>query len=130
MNAIRITLTFIPVPLYDVNAELVKPSMYEDILAGALVEIQFTFSHWLIHNPAKDQYACDVQRIKVISPPQIVASNFKNTNKISNDPTSLAKTLGLLAQIKNYTPDLINKYALLQVLMMTRFLPSFFAIPA
>jgi len=82
MDHIRPTHNVNPIPAYDVDGQLVRPNLYEDVLAGALVELEFTLQHWYIRGNValgtspKHQFSADVMRIKVLSPPKIKTSNY------------------------------------------------------
>ncbi len=87
MEHIRPTHNVNPIPAYDVDGHLIRPNMYEDVLAGALVEIEFTLQHWYIRGnvglgiPPKHQFSADLERIKVLSPPKIITSNYASVKR-------------------------------------------------
>ena len=42
------THRLVPLPVYDSNRMLISPSRYKDAVAGALLCINFTLTHWFI----------------------------------------------------------------------------------
>jgi hypothetical protein len=42
------THCLVPLPVYDTNGMLIPPSRYKDDVAGALLRVNFTLTHWSI----------------------------------------------------------------------------------
>ena len=40
----------VPLPVYNLNANLIPPNQCKDALAGAISCVTFTLNHWLIDN--------------------------------------------------------------------------------
>lgn len=74
LQAIKAAAThdIIPLPAYDVNGKLIRPQDYRHLLAGAVVEVHFTLTHWTIASrrgdPPADTYVADVQYMRVLVP--------------------------------------------------------------
>ncbi|KAI5983548.1 hypothetical protein EDD15DRAFT_2202033 [Pisolithus albus] len=67
---LKSTHRLLPVPAYDLEGNLLKPSTYRRYLQGALVEIHFTLSHWGIAGAKRDVYGGEIELIRLLEPPR------------------------------------------------------------
>ena len=69
----RTTHKVSPLKAYDVDYDVIHPEDYRSKLAGALVEIIFTMTHWPEPNwvgiPTVDIYVADIVGIRVLAKP-------------------------------------------------------------
>ena len=68
----------VPLPAYDMKGNLIRPDKYKEALAGALVRVSFTLSHWYIasRNPTNN-FVADVKSIRVLIDPTAPKSPTK-----------------------------------------------------
>ncbi|KAI6152800.1 hypothetical protein EDD17DRAFT_1635375 [Pisolithus thermaeus] len=67
--SLKSTHRLLPVPAYDLDNDLIRPSAYRRSLQGALVEIHFTLSHWGIAAVRRDVYGAEIRQIRLLVPP-------------------------------------------------------------
>ncbi|KAI6004719.1 hypothetical protein EDD15DRAFT_2359476 [Pisolithus albus] len=72
--SLKATHRLLPIPAYDVQGNLLKPSTYRRYLQGALVEIHFTLTHWGIAGVKKDVYGGEIELIRILDAPQHIPS--------------------------------------------------------
>ena len=66
----------VPLPIYDATGALIPPSRYKDAVAGALVRVNFSLTHWFI--PASgageglNTFVADIKSAKILvdAPPR------------------------------------------------------------
>ena len=63
-----------PIPAYDMHGYLIPPNLYRSHLAGAVVELHFELTHWLMKGRngevSCDTYAADIVVIRVLVLPK------------------------------------------------------------
>lgn len=73
----------VPVPVYNVKGDLIRPEAYQHSLDGAIVELHFNLTHWAIAGRKgslpSDQFIAEIKVIQVLVPPR--ASNSSMTKK-------------------------------------------------
>ena len=71
----------VPLPAYDLQGNLIPPERYRNALAGALVRINFTISHWYISPTAiKDptnSFVANVTAIRILADPTPIKMPMK-----------------------------------------------------
>jgi hypothetical protein len=83
-DALKYTMQAVPLPLYHDN-HLVDPVHANEIINGALVEVQFTIQHW--HIKDYDTFQATAEKINILKlGPIHVPSNYKHANP-SGDST-------------------------------------------
>ena len=61
-----------PIPAYDVKGTLIPPTQYEEKLAGAIVRVCFTITHFIIRQ--KHIYNAIVCNITIMRPPTTIST--------------------------------------------------------
>ncbi|THH21229.1 hypothetical protein EW146_g319 [Bondarzewia mesenterica] len=92
-----------PIPAYDVDGDIIPPTAYKQMLAGATVALSIELIHYTISNKppegtAKTQtdfFIADIERIRVLTPPvSITSKKRKLTSKDSELPSTSAVAAG------------------------------------
>jgi hypothetical protein len=66
----------VPLPVYDSNGMLIPPSHYKDAIAGALLHVNFTLTHWFIPasgaGEAVNTFVADLKSARILldAPPR------------------------------------------------------------
>ncbi|KAI6027708.1 hypothetical protein PISMIDRAFT_13336 [Pisolithus microcarpus 441] len=66
-----------PMPAYDINNDLLDPSMYCHCLQGAIIEVHFTLSHWSIASTKHDIFSSLIKLICILVPAVVSPSIAK-----------------------------------------------------
>jgi len=80
----------VPLPAYDFAGNLITPERCKNALAGAVVRVSFTLTHWFIDKGEKEQsknsFVADVQSIRVLLDPPSQAMSPKKRKTGRRDP--------------------------------------------
>ena len=90
----RLSATHRPVPLpaYDVDGELISPARCRESLAGAIVRVSFTLTHWFISSGSNDDrssmnsFVADVHSIRQLVTPLSSKLTPKKRKTAQRDP--------------------------------------------
>ncbi|KAK7039099.1 hypothetical protein VNI00_010273 [Paramarasmius palmivorus] len=63
------THDLIPLPAYDMDAELISPAQYKDVLMNAIVEAHFVLEHWRFAGEKKDVFKASIVKVYALTPP-------------------------------------------------------------
>ncbi|KAF8061429.1 hypothetical protein FPV67DRAFT_1673075 [Lyophyllum atratum] len=81
-----------PLPAYDMNGRLLKPSAYRENLQGAVVICHLNLSHWFIKGDLSDTYVANVVNLRVLVPPKPKAQVAPHKRKLCHmDPMAASK---------------------------------------
>ncbi|KIK25255.1 hypothetical protein PISMIDRAFT_9645 [Pisolithus microcarpus 441] len=86
----------LPLPMYDLAGNLIRPSAYCCSLQGAIVEVHFTLSHWGIASAKRDVYGRVIQLICILMPPaptSVTTRKRKLALHIKDDDSPSRKTV-------------------------------------
>ncbi|KAI6103375.1 hypothetical protein F5141DRAFT_1216985 [Pisolithus sp. B1] len=82
--SLKSTHCLLPVPAYGLDNDLINPSTYCCSLQGALVEIHFTLSHWVIAAVWHDVYGAEIWQIHLLMPPvHYLTTKFQDPTPVS-----------------------------------------------
>ena len=83
----------VPLPAYDLQGNLIPPQRYQTALAGALVRINFTMSHWYISSkdPTTNSFIANVTAIRILDDPTPLKSPTKRKTSKRDPEIGLSK---------------------------------------
>ncbi|KAK7054486.1 hypothetical protein VNI00_003684 [Paramarasmius palmivorus] len=102
----RGTHDLVPLPAYDMDAELISPECYKDILMNAVVEVHFVLEHWRISAEKKDVFKASIVKVYALTPPlkYTVESPIKGSSRRRierSDPDSPTKRRRIVTSGEN-----------------------------